>query len=255
MKFDQYWGWEWRKWPNLSNAWKTIDLWQLVFNQILATSHIQYGSSECQWPSQACVLSNQFNRLWCSHTYYWPAAIRLAGPCNIQVIFRFRFKNLLSFKYHPRDKHLFYISANSCYAWSSFANCSACFARFAHPTIHSSVYNMSAPAEKVLAAFFGFLSLTHDSSRNPERAFSLHRAFPGAIVKPYVLSMPFLHIRLLSFTLFCAWLLPCPFPSDVPNQYRRAIIAYVQGADRAVLNVSINIWFFASLPSTSGIWR
>jgi len=28
--------------------------------------------------------------------------------------------------------------------------------------------------------------------------------------------------------LFCAWLLPCPFPSDVPGQHRRAFITNVQ---------------------------
>ena len=32
------------------------------------------------------------------------------------------------------------------------------------------------------------------------RAFSLHGAVPGTIVMPYVISMVFLHIRMLGFT-------------------------------------------------------
>jgi hypothetical protein len=38
-------------------------------------------------------------------------------------------------------------------------------------------------------------------------------------------------------SLFCAWLLPCPFPSDVPGQHRRAFVTNMQVP---VLIVSIN---------------
>jgi hypothetical protein len=38
------------------------------------------------------------------------------------------------------------------------------------------------------------------------RAFSLDEAFSGTIDLPYVLFMLLLHISMLSFTLFCAWL-------------------------------------------------
>jgi hypothetical protein len=43
-----------------------------------------------------------------------------------------------------------------------------------------------------------------------------------------VLYMLLLHISMRSFTFFCAWLLPCPFPSDEPGQHRRAFVTNMQ---------------------------
>jgi hypothetical protein len=63
--------------------------------------------------------------------------------------------------------------------------------------------NVSSPSGVVFAAFFGgFRSSTMTYPVTLGRFFSLHEAFSGTIVMPYVLStgMLLVHIRMLSFT-------------------------------------------------------
>jgi hypothetical protein len=78
----------------------------------------------------------------------------------------------------------------------------------------------------------GFAPQPMTRSATLGRAFSLDEAFSGTIDMPYVHYMLLLHISILSFTFILrvasGSLLPCPFPSDIPGQHRRAFITNVQ---------------------------
>ncbi len=159
-----------------------------------------------QWPPLACLLPNQFNRLWSSHTFNRPAASRLAGPFNIRVIINLSSKNLRAFKCHPRHKHLFAKSKNSCHAWSFFSDFCAILARSTHTILL--VFRTCCHHRGWFSQLFWGGSAPRPMTRSATlgRAFSLDEAFSGTIDLPYVLFMLLLHISMLSFTLFCAWL-------------------------------------------------
>jgi hypothetical protein len=68
--------------------------------------------------------------------------------------------------------------------------------------VPSCVSNMSPPSGVIFAAFFGvFRSSTMTHPITLGRVFSLHEAFAGTIVMPYVVSMLLLQIRMLSCAL------------------------------------------------------
>ena len=181
-----------------------------------------------QWPPRVCVLRNQFNRLWDFHTFNGPAASRLAGPCNIRVILSFSFK--------------------TCGPTNTTPETSICSPNRRIRAMHdpsSPISVLSLPYSPIQLFSLVFRTCYHH--RGCFRSF-----FEGVpLLDPWLapllwdglslLMKPFL-ARLIyhtSFTcdcyilacsvlpLFCVWLLPCPFPSDVPGQYRRAFITNV----------------------------
>ncbi len=178
--------------------------------------------------------------------YYVPAACRercTIRLVNIRVIInlKFSFKILRAFKYHPRHKKLFAKSTKSCHAWSFFAVSGASLAWSAHPMRHSCVSNVLSPSGSFSQHFGGVLPLNHGTSRPSGKGFlsswslcwqeSCHTSFTCCC---YILACSV-------SPLFCAWLLSCPFQSDVPSQHRRAFITNMQ-VSVPIVSMNVFVW-------------
>jgi hypothetical protein len=73
------------------------------------------------------------------------------------------------------------------------------------------------------------------------RFFSLHEAFAGTIVMPYVLSMLLLHISMLDFTFILRVAAAMSLPSDIPGQHRRAFITNMQ-VPIPIVSINAFVW-------------
>ncbi len=91
------------------------------------------------------------------------------------------------------------------------------------------------------SVFWGSAPRPMTRSATLGRAFSLMKPFLARLICHTSFPCCCYILACSVLPLFCAWLLPCPFPSDVPGQHRRAFITNVQVP---VLIVSINAFFW-----------
>jgi hypothetical protein len=78
-------------------------------------------------------------------------------------------------------------------------------------------------------------------TRSLGRAFSLDEAFSGTIDMPYVLSMLFLHISMLSFTFVMRVAAAVSLSVHVPGQHRRAFITNMQ-VPVPIVSINAFVW-------------